>query len=104
MSRSQARKIDVDIKSQVLRVIAVTVGTMAVAAQAQTSPTPGTTQPASPSATAFMRADVDGDSKLSKQEAARLPAIAAKFDALDKDKDGSLSQLEFDAGVSEKMK
>jgi EF hand len=44
---------------------------------------------------AFMRADANGDGKLSKAEAARLPAVAAKFDALDKDKDGMLSMGEY---------
>jgi hypothetical protein len=47
---------------------------------------------------AFKRADANGDGKLSKEEAARLPAIAAKFDELDKDKDGTLSLSEFMAG------
>ena len=109
MSRSQSRKTEVDIKAQVLRVMAVTLGSLAISAQAQTTPAPGgnpgvTAPSQSPSASAFMRADADGDGKLTKQEAQRLPAIAAKFDAIDKDKDGALSQLEFDAGVSEKTK
>ena len=43
---------------------------------------------------AFMRADANGDGKLSKAEAVRLPAVASKFDALDKDKDGMLSMGE----------
>jgi len=30
---------------------------------------------------AFIRADTNGDGKLSKAEAARLPAMAAKFDS-----------------------
>ena len=106
MSRSQSCKSPVDIKAQALRILSVTLGAFAVAAHAQTTPTnPGATTPsASPTTSAFMRADADGDGKLTRQEAARLPAIAAKFDALDKDKDGVLSQLEFDAGVTEKMK
>jgi Ca2+-binding EF-hand superfamily protein len=49
---------------------------------------------------AFARADANGDGKLSKEEAARLPAISAKFAQLDKDKDGSLSPAEFAAGVT----
>jgi EF hand len=44
---------------------------------------------------AFMRADANGDGKLSKAEAGRLPAVAPKFDALDKDKDGMLSMGEY---------
>jgi hypothetical protein len=51
--------------------------------------------PASTPEVAFMRADADGDGKLSKAEAARIPSISSKFDALDKDKDGALSMGEF---------
>jgi len=42
-----------------------------------------------------MRADTNGDGKLNKAEAARLPAVAARFDALDKDKDGMLAMGEY---------
>ena len=68
------------------------------------------TQPAQPAATdakarmaleaAFTKADANGDGKLSREEAAKVPAIAAKFDALDKDKDGALTLAEFSAGYS----
>ena len=51
-------------------------------------------------AAAFKRADTNGDGKLSKEEAANMPAIAARFDELDKDKDGFLSLEEFAAGMS----
>jgi hypothetical protein len=47
---------------------------------------------------AFSRADTNGDGKLSKDEAARMPAIAAKFEELDGNKDGSLSMDEFSVG------
>jgi Ca2+-binding EF-hand superfamily protein len=56
-----------------------------------------TTAPSAAEA-AFKRADANADGKLSKEEAARLPAIAAKFAELDADKDGSLSMTEFMAG------
>ena len=49
---------------------------------------------------AFSRADADGDGKVSKEEAGRLPAIAVKFDLLDKDQDGTLTLSEFAAGYS----
>ena len=52
---------------------------------------------------AFTKADANGDGKVSKDEAAKLPAIAAKFDMLDKDKDGSLTLAEFAAGYTAAM-
>lgn len=48
---------------------------------------------------AFTKADMNGDGRVSKDEAAKLPDIAARFDALDKDKDGALTLAEFAAGV-----
>lgn len=44
---------------------------------------------------AFSRADKNGDGKLSKEEAAAMPAIAESFDKADVDKDGFLSRTEF---------
>lgn len=49
---------------------------------------------------AFARADANADGKLSKEEAARLPSIAAKFGELDRDQDGSLSPDEFAAAYA----
>lgn len=46
---------------------------------------------------AFAKADANGDGKITKDEAAKMPEIAAKFDMLDTDKDGSLSLAEFAA-------
>jgi hypothetical protein len=66
----------------------------ALAQQAQPAQ-PGQQPAASTPEIAFMRADANGDGKLSKAEAARLPAVASKFDALDKDKDGMLSMSEY---------
>lgn len=44
---------------------------------------------------AFARADKNADGKLSKEEAENLPAIAQRFDQIDADKDGSISQAEY---------
>jgi Ca2+-binding EF-hand superfamily protein len=49
---------------------------------------------------AFKRADLNGDGKLSKSEAESMPAVANKFDEIDKDKDGFLSLAEFMAGTA----
>jgi hypothetical protein len=49
---------------------------------------------------AFSKVDTNGDGKLTRSEAARVPAIAAKFDALDRDKDGVLSLEEFAVGFT----
>lgn len=64
---------------------------------------PGQQAAASTPEIAFMRADTNGDGKLSKAEAARLPAVSAKFDALDKDKDGMLSMGEYMAAFDAPM-
>ena len=64
------------------------------------SRTPGATSsaPSGASASAFERADANRDGQLSSAEAGQLPAIANRFQALDKDKNGSLSRTEFEAG------
>ena len=49
---------------------------------------------------AFTKADANTDGKLSKEEAAKLPAIGAKFDDLDKDKDGQLTLDEFSSAMT----
>lgn len=47
---------------------------------------------------AFTKADANGDGKITKDEAAKMPEIAGKFEVLDKDKDGALTLAEFAAG------
>ena len=47
---------------------------------------------------AFTKADANADGKLSKEEAAMVPAVGAKFAELDKNKDGFLTLAEFSAG------
>jgi len=48
---------------------------------------------------AFARADLNSDGKLTRAEAAHLPAIEARFDELDTNHDGFLSLEEFIAGA-----
>jgi hypothetical protein len=48
----------------------------------------------------FTRLDTNGDGRLSRDEVARLPAIATKFDLLDTDHDGLLSPDEFTVGFN----
>jgi len=47
----------------------------------------------------FTKVDSNRDGKLSREESMMLPAIAEKFDMIDKDKDGSLNINEFTAVV-----
>lgn len=49
---------------------------------------------------AYTKADANADGKLSREEAARLPAIGVKFDDLDKNKDGALTLDEFSSGFA----
>lgn len=44
--------------------------------------------------------DADSDGKLSKEEAARVPALAQSFDDADADSDGLLTQEEYQAYVA----
>ena len=48
---------------------------------------------------AFSRVDTDKDGKLTPDEAAALPTVAAKFALLDANKDGFISEDEFVSGV-----
>ena len=53
---------------------------------------------------AFKSADKDGDGTLDKEEAKAMPQVAKNFDALDTDKDGTVSMAEVMAGAKGKMK
>lgn len=101
MNRSHSTR---SMQAQARQIIEITVASLALAgtvglanpARAQAAPTP---KPADASAqAAFKRADVNTDNKLSPAEAAKLPAIAQRFEALDTDRDGLLSAEEFMAG------
>lgn len=101
-SRSTRSTSSISPRLQVRYILAVLLGALAISAQAQGTATPSTdsTPAASGTTAAFTRADSNSDGKLTKQEAARLPAIASRFDELDKDKDGMLTSAEFEAGAA----
>lgn len=94
--------------------IAAALSALALAAGAQTAKAPaaqaadaqqGGTQGAMQSESAvvkaaFKRADANSDGKLSREEAAALPAVAEKFTQLDKNSDGAIDSSEFEAGVT----
>ena len=83
----QTRSIDATMLKRGQRIAAVTLASFALGApllaQAQT-PVPSAQQQAGDKAASdtFKRTDANQDGKLSKEEAARLPAIASKFDEL----------------------
>jgi hypothetical protein len=89
MSRSQPIPRFTSLLAPLTVALAVAAAPMVCAAQE------------SPEAT-FQRADANGDGKVSKEEAAKATAIAARFAELDKNKDGMLSLEEFLAGFKGK--
>jgi hypothetical protein len=48
---------------------------------------------------AFARADLDGDSRLTRDEAQRFPETAARFDSLDRDHELELPQASLSIGM-----
>jgi Ca2+-binding EF-hand superfamily protein len=46
---------------------------------------------------AFKAADKNGDGKLDKEEAKAMPRVSKNFDAIDADKDGSVTMAEIQA-------
>jgi hypothetical protein len=78
--------------------VALTIALLPDVAAAQPSRAP-TSRPQDTSPQAlFQRIDLDADARVSKQEAARLPSVAARWEALDRNDDGWLSRDEFIAG------
>lgn len=95
MSRHFVRPSSFEARSLVL-IASVTLG-MAGSAYAQSTAAPATattTTDAQVSA-AFTKADKNSDGKLTRDEAASLPAVSASFDKADTNKDGTLSTAEF---------
>ncbi len=70
------------------------------------TPVPESTSPAADSSaivqTAFKRADLNGDGRLSSDELSQFPALSSRLTDLDTDKDGFVSSSEFSAGVTVK--
>ena len=90
MTKRSTRVTTFEIRS--LMLIAGVTLAMAGVAHAQSTAAPAADAEA---AAAFTKADKNGDGKLSREEAASLPAIASNFDKFDTDKDGSISPAEF---------
>jgi Ca2+-binding EF-hand superfamily protein len=91
------------MQAQARHIIDLTLASLALAGAAA-APTVGRSQTAPADAAlraSFARADTNGDGRLSKEEAKRLPALAARFDELDTDRDGLLSYAEFAAGMAQ---
>lgn len=102
MTRRQTRFTAFEARSLML-IASVTLG-VAGSAYAQSTAAPAapatSAAPAMPASdadatAAFTKADKNADGKLSRDEAASLPAIAANFDKADSNKDGALSGAEF---------
>lgn len=75
----------------------------AVPTQASSSGMQAVTQVVQRSASAeqaFARADTNGDGKLSRDEAQRLPAVWQRFDDIDANHDHFISRDEFHRGIA----
>jgi Ca2+-binding EF-hand superfamily protein len=92
MSRRPTRLTTFENRS-VLLIAGITLG-LAGGAYAQSTAMPAAPADAEVKA-AFTKADKNADGKLSRDEAAALPAVAANFDRVDSDKDGTISSAEF---------
>lgn len=94
MSRRSVKLHSFEARSLLL--IASIVVATAGSAHAQSTAMPAAATPGASEVTAaFTKADKNADGKLSREEAAALPAVAANFDKVDADKDGMISAAEF---------
>ena len=99
------RSFDPQVRMRARQIIAVTLASLALGnAQAQQRPSRPSAPDPQPTAAeaAFHRADTNKDGKLSREEAAAVPAVAARFDEHDANKDGFLSLEEFLLGYTSK--
>ena len=92
MTRRNTRIANFEARS--LMLIASLTLCAAGSALAQSTAAPATAMDKEISA-AFAKADKNADGQLSREEAAALPAVAAHFDKVDGDKDGSVNMAEF---------
>lgn len=86
ISRFEARSL--------MLIAGVTLG-VAGSAYAQSTAAPAAAAGDAEVSAAFAKADKNSDGKLSREEAAALPAVAANFDRVDSDKDGTINAAEF---------
>jgi Ca2+-binding EF-hand superfamily protein len=100
---TRPRKIDLHVRVRARQITAVTLASFVLASVAVAQP--GRNQAPDPQPEqVFQRADADKDGKLSRREAASIPEISARFDELDKDRDGALTFEEFLTGYGMKRK
>lgn len=71
----------------------------AVAASAQPGPSPGVSGSSMPRGESFVALDANGDGALSRAELARYPELQRSFEQMDRDKDGTLSMLEYSSST-----
>jgi len=104
MTSARTRTLDrFDARSLLLFATLTMGGTQAILAQSPPPATPpAQTATARTPAQAFARADANGDGQLTLREAERYPAIAERFQQLDRDQNGSLSPEEFAAGLQQR--
>lgn len=105
--QAHTHHVDLNIRRRARQVLLLTLASLGLAGGAALAQSAQPAPQAQPMAAAdkaaaeaaFTRADADKDGKLSRAEAAKLPAVATRFDELDADKDGQLSLAEYMAGM-----
>jgi len=100
LARRQALKAQQDFVKKHFNALSITIVSAAAlhmnpALAQMTAPAIKAPEMSAKAQEAFTRADKNADGKLSKEEAAAMPAVAEAFDKADMDKDGFLSKAEF---------